>query len=57
MIVENRAGAAGALGSKAVASAEADGYTLLCGNISSLVVLPAVGRVGTPGFAQVFDVL
>jgi tripartite-type tricarboxylate transporter receptor subunit TctC len=42
VIVENRAGAAGALGSKAVASAEPDGYTLLCGNISSLVVLPAV---------------
>src|SRR5260370_23812090 len=41
VIVENRAGAAGALGSKAVANAEPDGYTLLCGNISSLVVLPA----------------
>jgi tripartite-type tricarboxylate transporter receptor subunit TctC len=42
VIVENRAGAAGALGAKAVANAEPDGYTLLCGNISSLVVLPAV---------------
>jgi tripartite-type tricarboxylate transporter receptor subunit TctC len=42
VIVENRAGAAGALGAKAVASAEPDGYTLLCGNISSLVVLPVV---------------
>ena len=42
VIVENRAGAAGALGSKAVASAEGDGTTLLFGNISTLVVLPAV---------------
>jgi tripartite-type tricarboxylate transporter receptor subunit TctC len=42
VIVENRAGAAGALGAKAVASADPDGYTLLCGNISTLVVLPAV---------------
>jgi tripartite-type tricarboxylate transporter receptor subunit TctC len=42
VIVENRAGAAGALGAKVVASADPDGYTLLCGNISTLVVLPAV---------------
>jgi tripartite-type tricarboxylate transporter receptor subunit TctC len=42
VIIENRAGAAGALGAKAVASADPDGYTLLCGNISTLTVLPAV---------------
>jgi tripartite-type tricarboxylate transporter receptor subunit TctC len=42
VIVENRAGAAGALGAKAVAGADPDGYTLLCGNISTLVVVPAV---------------
>ena len=42
VVVENRAGAAGALGAKAVAGSEPDGYTLLCGNISTLVVLPAV---------------
>ena len=42
VIVENRAGAAGALGAKAVAGAEPDGYTLLCGNISTLVVVPVV---------------
>jgi tripartite-type tricarboxylate transporter receptor subunit TctC len=42
VVVENRAGAAGALGAKAVAGADPDGYTLLCGNISTLVVLPAV---------------
>jgi tripartite-type tricarboxylate transporter receptor subunit TctC len=42
VVVENRAGAAGSLGAKAVAAADPDGYTLLCGNISSLVVLPVV---------------
>jgi len=42
VVVENRAGAGGALGSKAAAGAEPDGYTLLCGNISSLVVVPVV---------------
>ena len=42
VVIENRGGAAGTIGSKAVATAEPDGYTLLCGNISSLVVVPAV---------------
>jgi tripartite-type tricarboxylate transporter receptor subunit TctC len=44
VVVENRAGAAGSLGAKAVASADPDGYTLLCGNISTLVVLPVVSN-------------
>jgi tripartite-type tricarboxylate transporter receptor subunit TctC len=44
VIIENRGGAGGALGTKAVASAEADGYTLLFGNASALVVGPAVYR-------------
>ena len=44
VIVENRAGAGGLIGSKAVVAAEPDGYTLLFGNISTLVVLPAVTR-------------
>jgi tripartite-type tricarboxylate transporter receptor subunit TctC len=42
VVIENRAGAAGSLGAKAVATAEPDGYTLLWGNISTLVVLPVV---------------
>ena len=42
IIIENRAGASGTIGAKAVASAPADGYTLLFGNISSLVVTPVV---------------
>jgi tripartite-type tricarboxylate transporter receptor subunit TctC len=40
VVVENRGGASGGIGSKVVASAEPDGYTLLCGNISSLVIQP-----------------
>jgi len=42
VIVENRAGAGGALGSKAVASAEPDGYTLLWGSSGTLSILPAL---------------
>jgi tripartite-type tricarboxylate transporter receptor subunit TctC len=44
LVIENRGGASGAIGGKLVATAEPDGYTLLCGNISSLVVTPAVNR-------------
>ena len=43
-VVENRAGAGGTLGARAVAEAEADGYTLLLGNTSTLVIAPAVYR-------------
>ena len=43
-MIENRGGASGAIGGKLVAASEPDGYTLLCGNISSLVVTPAVNR-------------
>src|SRR5437899_11119285 len=42
VIVENRAGAGGALGSKAVAVAEPDGYTLLWGSSGTLSILPAL---------------
>jgi tripartite-type tricarboxylate transporter receptor subunit TctC len=44
IIIENRGGASGAIGAKLVAGAEPDGYTLLCGNISSLVVTPLFNR-------------
>jgi tripartite-type tricarboxylate transporter receptor subunit TctC len=47
VIVENKAGATGMIGTKAVATAEADGYTLLFGNTNVLAVSPAVhGNVG-----------
>jgi tripartite-type tricarboxylate transporter receptor subunit TctC len=42
VVVENRAGAGGALGARAVAAAPPDGYTLLAGNTSVLAVGPAV---------------
>jgi tripartite-type tricarboxylate transporter receptor subunit TctC len=44
IVVENRAGAGGTLGARAVAEADADGYTLLLGNTSTLVIGPAVYR-------------
>jgi len=44
LVIENRGGASGAISAKLVAAAEPDGYTLMCGNISSLVVTPAVNR-------------
>jgi tripartite-type tricarboxylate transporter receptor subunit TctC len=44
VIIENRGGAGGALGTKAAAGAEPDGYTLLFGNASAFVVGPAVYR-------------
>jgi tripartite-type tricarboxylate transporter receptor subunit TctC len=41
-VVENHAGAGGALGARAVANATPDGYTLLVGNTSVFAVWPAV---------------
>jgi tripartite-type tricarboxylate transporter receptor subunit TctC len=40
-VVENRPGAGGAIGARSVATAAADGYTLLVGNTSVLAVIPA----------------
>ena len=42
VVFENRGGASGGIGSKLVAIADPDGYTLLCGNISSLIIQPVM---------------
>src|SRR4051794_15191013 len=44
VIIENRPGAGGATGGRAVAKAEADGYTILFGSTSSVVVSPAIAK-------------
>jgi tripartite-type tricarboxylate transporter receptor subunit TctC len=51
VIIENRAGAGGALAARAAASAEPDGYTLFYGNTSTLAVIPAVSK--NPGYDPV----
>jgi len=46
VVVENRAGAGTAIGSRFVAEAAADGYTLLLGTVSSHAINPAINTVG-----------
>jgi tripartite-type tricarboxylate transporter receptor subunit TctC len=45
VVVENRAGAGGAIGSDLVAKAPPDGYTLVISGIASHVVAPAVAKL------------
>src|SRR3954471_114251 len=44
VVVENKAGAGGLVGSDAVAKAAPDGYTLLLGAIGPLTIVPAMGK-------------
>jgi tripartite-type tricarboxylate transporter receptor subunit TctC len=44
VIIDNRQGASGTIAAKAVAGAEADGYTLLVGTAATLVIGPALDR-------------
>jgi tripartite-type tricarboxylate transporter receptor subunit TctC len=44
-IVENRAGAGGAIGAQAVAAAANDGYTLMFGSSAQLSILPYIQKV------------
>lgn len=51
LVVENKPGAGGALGTRSVAQAEPDGYTLLLGTVATLSAVPAVQK--NPGFDPV----
>jgi tripartite-type tricarboxylate transporter receptor subunit TctC len=51
VIIDNRPGAGGALGARALAAADPDGYSLFYGNTSTLAVIPAVSR--NPGYDPV----
>ena len=53
VVVENRPGAGGGIGARAVATAAPDGYTLLIGNTATLAVIPAVSR--NPGYDSAKD--
>ena len=44
MVVENRAGAGGAVGTEFVAKAPADGYTLLLGTSSAFAIIPHLSK-------------
>ncbi len=44
VVVDNRGGGGGAIGAKAVAGADPDGYTLLFGNTATLANIPAVSQ-------------
>src|SRR5471032_2509122 len=48
VVIENRPGAGGATGTKSVAAAEPDGYTVLIGTSATLGVVPAL--VKNPGY-------
>jgi tripartite-type tricarboxylate transporter receptor subunit TctC len=51
VVIDNRPGAGGALGARALAAAEPDGYSLFYGNTSTLAVIPAVSK--NPGYDPV----
>ena len=61
VVIEYRAGAAGAIGARAVAAAAPDGYTLLIGNSSTLAAIPAVsshaGYDPVKDFAPIVEVM
>jgi tripartite-type tricarboxylate transporter receptor subunit TctC len=51
VVIENRPGAGGATGTKSVATADPDGYTMLIGTSATLGVVPAL--VKSPGYDSV----
>src|SRR6516164_8021497 len=48
IVIDNRPGAGGTIGARAVAESEPDGYTLLLGNTSTLVISPLMFK--NPGY-------
>ena len=44
IVVDNRPGAGGTIGARAVAESDPDGYTLLLGNTSTLIISPLIYR-------------
>ena len=44
VVIDNRPGASGTIGARAVAESEPDGYTLLLGNTSTLIISPLIYR-------------
>jgi len=44
IVVENRPGAGGTIGGRALTRAEADGYTIMFGSTSSVLIAPAVAK-------------
>jgi tripartite-type tricarboxylate transporter receptor subunit TctC len=52
-LVENRAGAGGALAAREVAAAKPDGHTLMVGNTSTMAVIPAMQAA--PGYDPLKD--
>jgi tripartite-type tricarboxylate transporter receptor subunit TctC len=60
VVIENRAGGGGTTGGRAVANAEPDGYTLLFGSTSSVLIAPAVAKETpynpTTAFAPIIQV-
>jgi tripartite-type tricarboxylate transporter receptor subunit TctC len=57
VVIDNRPGAGGTIGARAVAESDADGYTLLLGNTSTLVISPLtyknVNYDAVKGFAPI----
>ena len=57
MVIDNRAGAAGAIGVEAVRNAPADGYTVLIGSSSALSVAPLLQKAVTYNALRDFELV